>query len=287
MLSLPALATGTIGGASPTNEPLFTALTQERYWCPATALPLVCMDGRHALPQTDPPVCGVALPGATITVVVSAAHALAQLGLIPNLSDLCELAANPQLGSPFPAGAHRAGEVSAHAPNSGCAAADLLPEILHHSRKLAVGISELGRACKLPTLDTGIAHFQTASNGRTLIDALERCGATVATLSGAHHEQMVVFNYRTGWTLDRPALAQALGPDLQVFLIDAWAYALVAQAAVALANTYLKRGDSEMKPLGPQALPTLQAAAGSFTFAALLALCAPGMPILRITDPLP
>lgn len=293
MLYLPPVATGSIVSPTPLDPRLQQALENPKYWRKAAGLPLVCMDGRPGCaPGSSHGVCGIALPGGTITVAVTAAHLLAQAGVSADFAKVCEIAVDASHCGGFPAGAHRASTAIATSDtNSGCAAADLVAALAINSQHLAGVITELGLACGLSTLDTGLTALEVNATGQQLVDGLEQCGAHVATLEGGHQELAIVFNHRTGWVLDRPALTAQFGDGFQVFLIDAWAYESAAKVSEQVAARYLERVGSQLagsQLFGGQMVGDISeaalAAAGSFTFAALLALCAPAMPILQVRE---
>lgn len=180
----------------------------------------------------------------------------------------------------FPAGAHRAClTIASSQTKSGCGAADAVEALTQLSQRHAQQISQLADSCAVATLPEGIASFPT-QQGRKLVETIAAAGGVIDDLEGKHAEVAIVLNHRQGQVLNRAELARAVGRQLQVFLIDVWAFPQAAKVAQEVALHVAGAGERDVTFEAEQLRTQLCATMGSFTFAALLALCAPKMPVL-------
>lgn len=255
-------ASGHIGPGEFSNDDTFLRSLQDGEFLADTALthPAWCIDGR---PDADGSTEFIPRSaGATIGLWV-AQHLGG--GDAPDDSETATLA---QLIHDL-RGIDNVGALGAHTgptskpSDSGCGAADHLPEILAIITDQADAVRALVESWGFEggLLDDLMlqraAHLRPESGAALVQKVAEVPGATVPALLGGHQESAAVVNLRPGTTLDSHKLTTAF-PGAQVFQVDAWTFT----------------------PATPD--PRRATALAAFNAGALLLLADPSLPYLEV-----
>jgi hypothetical protein len=200
----------------------------------------------------------------------------------------------------LPLGGHS--DEHAHGDASGCGANDQMGRIL----------AVLGTAATAPFLATMAEQLgmplEEEPRGRILeqaaklaeLIAADSLGSSAERLSlisqygnapllaGGHTEQLVVLNQVPGTTLDRDALAAALGAEYSVFNVDTWAVESSTAAVLAVLETLATDEAGETGEAGEAGkagcVPSAEVFGAALLFYNLgtaLVLCAPEMPVAQ------
>lgn len=118
---------------------------------------------------------------------------------------------------------------------SGCGACDKLDRVLHYiaerGDELRSIVASLGVTVDDATQELVMKNAKQlleqkyADGGPAIIAAMREVAGkdAVETLTGEHKEVAVVINTQTNTTLDRGAICEQFGADLQAFNVDVWA----------------------------------------------------------------
>lgn len=277
MLLTPVEAIGSIRPDPQFQGDVLSALGNPGFYRQSSPNVLACMDGRPEV-VSGLPVAGQCLTGGSVSVAVATAHLLSSVGEDRDFLDICDAVAWSSYELGFPLGVHRAD----CANGCGCGAADGLASVLSMAsdqcRQVRALANVLGLDAVCTPLSVGAAPLPL---GVEIVDRLVADGAHCSQLRGPHCEQAVLVNFRTGVALDRPRLSSRFGGAAQVFTIDAWLFPRAAKVALKSAQKLAPEQNWFTYQRG-QRDATAEAAAAltSFSVAAVMVLCAPGMPIV-------
>lgn len=270
MMTLSSQAVGSIRSEVTLPSTFVAAVERGDFSIPIPKIPrLRCMDGR---PSDDGWPSGVCLAGGPMSVLVASLHLLHDQDAPCDLGSVLSRVPHKVKEAGFVPVIHTAN--SEH--GSGCGALDGMRPIADVAQVAVQSIEEIASLASLPTLSEGFEFTGFALPGQQLAASFCDAGAQMEHLVGSHHEQLVIVNLVPNTQVSRQLVADAFGGDLQAFVLDVWAAPSVAAIAVNVARTFLPDFDWESQQR------TAEAAVTTYSLAAALTLCAPGMPALTI-----
>ena len=225
MMSLP-IAEGAIE-AKPEQgadlDQLTRSVTEGNFFVPVTStVPTKCIDGRPGARGFAPNTAGGSESFMVAMDLLGEARGLSTAEAYAKALDVL-------LAKGLPVGGHT--DDHAHGALSGCGANDKLSLIYDFLVRKADEIRKIAESVGVMSSDTVFAQMienarlrTEFSDGAELLSVLrEKAGDDVVDpLRGAHNEVLTVINTQSGTTLDRVAVAEAFGFELQVFNVDAW-----------------------------------------------------------------
>lgn len=246
---------------------------------------LICMDGR---PDEEGERIGVSLPGGGAMAAMAAAKTLRFYGRPFSWQQLVEVSvpcvrrfrharvhgdqAHSDNSDP-----HSTQATTAETTASGCGALDLFHVssmfMADNERAMRRLYGALGGE-KYP--DDLVGEGAWGPCGADFLTMYRRLDATTRILSGSHQEEMVVFNRRSGWVVDRQAVVDQFG-SVQVFCVDAWAMPEVEHMAAGIIDSCW--GEEPINPGAPEAV---RETILLLTCACIIKLCPAGTPIVCI-----
>ncbi len=277
VITLGEYAIGAIGpleaGADPSVvERTIAAVNDEANWKRAkNAAPYRCIDGR---PDANGNYAsGTCSSGGTETVAV----ALALVGDVDPRHDAA------QHTSAVAIDMHEHGEkigghtADHHGPGgSGCGACDQLdtafkiiadaePKVQKVLKGIGVEIDDETNAAHAGQARMLLDRGFTRSSGEQVVAAIGDAGGEIVPLSGPHREVVVVLNMQPLTELDRNKVAEQVGGQAQVFVVDVWALKNVAE---------------RLAPHDPAKINRLFTAMLYYNVAVALALCGPSLRVI-------
>ncbi|MDO5720051.1 MAG: cadmium-containing carbonic anhydrase [Actinomycetaceae bacterium] len=270
MMTLSSQAVGSIRSTTPLPTGFVAGVKGGDFSTPVPQIPrLRCMDGR---PDDTGWPSGVCIAGGPMSVLVASLH------LLHEQNAPCDL---PSVLSRVPHKVKEAGltpviHTASSEHGSGCGALDGMRPILDVAHLASSAIEELAAGDSLPTLPDGFEFTGFALPGRQLAASFRDAGAHLEHLLGSHHEQMIIINLVAHTQVSRQQIAEAFDGQTQAFVLDLWAAPIVASLAINVARAFLP--DFDWEPQREKA----EAAVITYSLAAALTLCAPGMPVVTI-----
>lgn len=294
MLTTPCASRGTITPSRVLADADLARIATEEFLVDAPHA-LGCMDGRS---RVDGYLPGVNLPGGSILLVAATMHLLSRAAscehsdsaiVIPSWEEVIATIIECSHTSGFPVGVHRGSSHAGHRDDhdeiapSGCAAADGLNMIAEVSASECCAVRALGNVVGIETLCDHLRFATPPAPGSEIIRAFAERDEPVAHLMGEHHENLIILNRRAGTTINRTHIAEEFN-GCEVFSIDLWvlprAVKVIERALHRLAPHFA--WESAQWCSSRSTREDAMAAMATLSFAALLVLCPPGMPILTI-----
>ncbi len=214
---------------------MYQSIAAGEFNIPASgAVPEICVDGRTDKDGTRKNAPCAA--GGTLSIVYGG-----DLGGTPAANDINEMQLTTRIINTLKEKGHSTGVHGDDHSSCGCGACSKAPTIYQHITEhvddIASLVSQYGINLTEPEKGAIVQQARNrlnqpgffAEDRATVVQTAQDCGAGYEELIGAHNELGIALNTKPGTTIDRSAIRAKYGPQYDIFVVDAWAFATAAK----------------------------------------------------------
>ncbi|PXW89894.1 hypothetical protein C8R34_10351 [Nitrosomonas sp. Nm84] len=234
------LGLGTIGPANRKDidqkvlGDMYQAVASGKFNIPVSGVvPEICVDGRTDKDGKRKEAPSAA--GGTLSIVYGS-----DLGGTPTANDIDEMQLTKRIINTLKEKGHSTGVHGDDHSSCGCGACAKAKTIYQHiaerindiaalASQLGIDLTEVEKSSIVRQAKNRLSQSDFFAEDRAaILRAAQENGAIFEELIGAHNELGIALNTKPGTTVDRSAIRAKYGPQYDMFVVDAWAFATAA-----------------------------------------------------------